>query len=269
MSALKYKSGDKVRIKSLDWYIKNKDEFGNVVVLSKVPHFSWCETVRTVFTKDMAKFCGKVVTIESVWSVNYTIVEGTYIDGTNIDYFTDEMIEGLVEDENKPIYEDEVEDVFYSTPARMVCPSGYEFRDENGNTINAKMIVLNKKKNKYPKTYEECCKVLGVNPSFDIRMLEDEENILYFKFIDLVRCRNAYWKIAGDEMGLGKPWEPDYDSGVDKYGIICMNGVIQESNPTTNWERHLNKILDFPTKEIRDAFKENFDPDIEICKEFL
>ena len=261
---MKYKVGDRVRIKSIDWYNKNKNSNGDVVVLNKVPHFSWCENVRTVFTKDMAKFCGKVVTIEIVWTVNYSIVEGTHRD-----YFTDEMIEGLVEDENKPIYEDEVEDVFYSTPARMVCPSGYEFRDENGNTINAKMIVLNKKKNKYPKTYEECCKVLGVNPSFDIRMLEDEENILYFKFIDLVRCRNAYWKIAGDEMGLGKPWEPDYDSGVDKYGIICMNGVIQESNPTTNWERHLNKILDFPTKEIRDAFKENFDPDIEICKEFL
>lgn len=101
MSALKYKTGDKVRIKSIDWYNKNKDSNGNVTVLSKVPHFSWCETVRTVFTKDMAKFCGKVVTIESVWSVNYTIVEGTYIDGINIDYFTDEMIEGLVDEEEE------------------------------------------------------------------------------------------------------------------------------------------------------------------------
>ena len=32
----------------------------------------------------------------------------------------------------------------------------YEFRDENGNVINAMKIVLEKKKKKYPKTYEEC-----------------------------------------------------------------------------------------------------------------
>lgn len=273
---MKYNVGDRVRIKSIDWYNKNKNSNGDVVVLNKVPHFSWCENVRTVFTKDMAKFCGKVVTIEIVWTVNYSIVEGTHRD-----YFTDEMIEGLVEDENKPIYEDEVEDVFYSTPARMVCPSGYEFRDENGNTINAKMIVLNKKKNKYPKTYEECCKILGCKANHfftdfsyngcDVEISDYENKIddLLQTFRKLRYCRDAYWKIAGDEMGLGKPWEPDYDSGVDKYGIICMNGVIQESNPTTNWERHLNKILDFPTKEMRDTFKENFDPDIEICKEFL
>ena len=28
-------------------------------------------------------------------------------------------------------------------------------------------------------------------------------------------------------------------------------------------------ILEFPAAEMRDAFKENFDSDIEICKEFL
>ena len=28
-------------------------------------------------------------------------------------------------------------------------------------------------------------------------------------------------------------------------------------------------ILEFPTAEMRDAFKENFDPDIEFCKELL
>ena len=88
-----YKVGDKVQIKSLEWYNKNKDSDGNVVFSSKVPHFSWCENVRTAFTKDMVKFCGKVVTIETVWTANYSIVEGT-----NRDYFTDEMIEGIVED---------------------------------------------------------------------------------------------------------------------------------------------------------------------------
>ena len=97
---MKYNVGDKVRIKSIDWYNKNKDSNGNVVFSSKVFHFCWCENVRTVFTKDMAKFCGKVVTIETVWTANYSIVEGTYREGISIDYFTDEMIEGLAEEEN-------------------------------------------------------------------------------------------------------------------------------------------------------------------------
>lgn len=92
---------------------------------------------------------------------------------------------------------------------------------------------------------------------------------LIIRFQELLIARDAYWKIAGEEMGLGKPWSPDYDSGVNKYGIICMNGVVQLSNPTTNWERHLNKVLDFPTEEMRDAYKENFDPNIEFCKELL
>lgn len=159
------------------------------------------------------------------------------------------------------------------------CPTGYIFKDENGNVINATKIVLEKKKNEYPKTYEECCKVLNL-PVRDLDILDnmlDTTEIIYSKNLDrllnsfrkILICRDAYWKIAGEEMGLGKPWEPDYDSGVDKFGIICLNGVVQESNPTTNWERHLNKVLDFPTREMRDAFKDNFKKLINECKELL
>ena len=43
-------------------------------------------------------------------------------------------------------------------------PEGYIFKDENGNIINATKIVLEKKKKEYPKTYEECCEILGVDP---------------------------------------------------------------------------------------------------------
>ena len=94
MGTMRYKPSDKVRIKSLDWYNENKDKNGNIVFSSKVPHFALCVNVRTVFTKDMVKYCGKVVTIENVWTANYSIVEGTHRD-----YFTDEMIEGIVEEE--------------------------------------------------------------------------------------------------------------------------------------------------------------------------
>ena len=277
---MKYKVGDKVRIKSTDWYNDNKDEDGDV-------HCS----VNTLFVASNKKYLGTIQTIEHVYEckgryTNNYIYHMTKID--NVDW-TDEMIEGLMEEEVDLIpkfgeYSDnEPLDVLTMTTDfvkehGLPCPDGYEFRDENGSVINAQKIVLEKKKPKYPKTYEECCEILQYNkylkvyppfnadiPNYDALHLFD----LLETFRKLLICRDTYWKIAGEEMGLGKSWEPDYDSGVNKYGIICMNGVVQKSNPTTNWERHLNKVLDFPTEEMRDAFKENFGPDIEICKEFL
>ena len=50
--------------------------------------------------------------------------------------------------------EAEIEEVWH-------CPEDYIFKDENGNVINATKIVLEKKKKEYPKTYEECCKVMN------------------------------------------------------------------------------------------------------------
>jgi hypothetical protein len=130
-------------------------------------------------------------------------------------------------------------------------------------------------KHKYPTTYKECCKVLSIEGGrlmFNNSGITQYERELYLnmnKLSNLIICRDAYWKLYVEEMGLEESWKPDYDSGVNKYGIIYMNGVVQESNPTTNWERHLNKVLDFPTEEMRDAFYENFKDLIEECKELL
>ena len=67
-------------------------------------------------------------------------------------------------------------------------------------------------------------------------------------------------------MGLWKPWEPDWDATKDNhfYTIHTFNGEIYCSGTA-----HRNAVLIFPTEEKRDAFKENFAPDIEICKELL
>ena len=163
--------------------------------------------------------------------------------------------------------------------AEFNCPEGYEFKDENGNVIEAKKIVLEKKKLKYPQTYEECAEILGFKPIHglalqlvvssgfrisDTQICAFERNLTtrleYFR--KLLICRDAYWKIAGD-------WKPDYDSGVDKFGIFCYDGKVDKSSASTHWERHCNKILDFPTAEMRDAFYDNFKDLIEECKELL
>ena len=131
-------------------------------------------------------------------------------------------------------------------------------------------------KKEYPKTYEECCEVLSIPSYYKLRYhtyehgfgefttlnklcsLQDKLNILS----KLLICRDAYWKIAGQEMGLGKSWEPDNDH-------IC-NSIVRHSDEITKKHGWGNfNIFEFPTVEIRDAFYENFKEEIEICKELL
>jgi hypothetical protein len=83
---------------------------------------------------------------------------------------------------------------------------------------------------------------------------------------ELLICRDAYWKIAGDEMGLGKAWEPDWnDCTQHKFGLYTFKNEIR----CINLQVLKNIILTFPTEEMRDAFYENFKELIENCKELL
>ena len=150
--------------------------------------------------------------------------------------------------------------------------SDYEFRDENGNVINATKIVLEKKKLKYPQSYKECLEVLGIEGGrlmFNNSGITQYERELYVKMNNLSKlliCRDAYWKIAGEEMGLGKPWEPDWCNEKIKYCLINIpiyGGVYKKQIIDIKF------ILAFPTEEMRDAFYENFKEEIEICKELL
>ena len=140
---------------------------------------------------------------------------------------------------------------------QIIRNDDYIFKDENGNVINTTKIVLEKKKKEYPKTFEECVHALeGEN-----RMSLEQMNA----FRKLIDARNAYWKIAGEEMGLGKPWEPDYAK--ERYIIYKWVDEIFKGYKAGGFGERF--ILEFPTEEMRDAFKENFDPDIEFCKELL
>ena len=272
---MKYKQGDRVRIKSLEWYNKNKDIAGDIRYKSG-PRFS----------SNMKKYCGQTMTIRYVYSDAYRMEEDC--PAYESEYFwTDEMIEGLVEDEtalNKwtglkvelelsksVIGVSNVESLrgerFMSGFVKAIIPpEGYQFVDENGNVINATKIVLEKKKKEYPKTYNECCEILDVSTCLGFKGMTDGEVDLYGKFISLIRCRDAYWKIAGEGMGLEKPWE--LSIGTPIYYIYYNRTVGTIKNDYAD-DIQGNIILAFPTEEMRDAFKENFDPDIEICKELL
>ena len=83
----------------------------------------------------------------------------------------------------------------------------------------------------------------------------------------LINARNAYWKIACEQMGLGKPWEPDYKNpDIDLYVIINVHNNIEKAKYGYGFQ---NCVLSFPTAKMRDAFYENFKDFIEQCKELL
>ena len=145
-------------------------------------------------------------------------------------------------------------------------PDGYIFKDENGNVINATKIVLEKKKKEYPKLFVDCCAILYPNDNFQIvsQRVKGHKGDLLFHFQKLLICRDAYWKIAGEEMGLGKPWEPDWNNISDKYCIYFVSGHAWSKECQTR-----QCLFAFPTAEMRDAFYENFKELINECKELL
>lgn len=84
---MRYKKGDKVRIKSLEWYYANKNSEGAIIF----PDFR-------IFDETMSKFCGKVVTIDDY------IPRGNYYDikeDEQENLWSHDMFEGLVIEDPK------------------------------------------------------------------------------------------------------------------------------------------------------------------------
>lgn len=147
-------------------------------------------------------------------------------------------------------------------------PEGYQFKDENGNVIEAKKIVLEKKKKEYPKTYAECCDTLYRNSRHDGCYEACLQGHPMQTFARLLICRDAYWKLYGEEMGLGKPWKPDwYDGSLYLFYYDPQGDEFVKSHYSRGGSA--NSAFVFPTAEMRDAYMENFDPDIEKCKFLL
>lgn len=133
------------------------------------------------------------------------------------------------------------------------------------------METIEERMKDYPKTFAECKRIMGVeiwntlwgeNATEYVEQMED----LIDAFIRLKICRDAYWKIAGEEMGLGEPWKPNQE-GQDRvsYHSItrCGGKAIRNTSLTYDY------FLMFPTAKMRNAFYINFKPEIETCKELL
>jgi hypothetical protein len=109
---------------------------------------------------------------------------------------------------------------------------------------------------KFPKTYFECSNVLG-----KVARITDNDDLSYnpkliYSLQKLLICRDAYWKLLGN-------WKSSRNEIV--YGIYRNCGhvdVFDELFGETD-------LLEFPTREIRDLFLENFKDLIESVKELL
>lgn len=160
--------------------------------------------------------------------------------------------EQLKEQERRIVFHDDAPD-----KTELVLGNEFEVKVEDGKTF----VV--RKDTAYPKTYGECNKILGYihgNIFFYTGNLESERdekllNVLG-TFRELLICRDAYWKLAGD-------WKPDHS--LTKYIITTTSEGDIFKGVTTMY----NYVLAFPSNMMRDAFYTNFKDLIEACKELI
>ena len=93
---MSYNVGDKVRIKSIDWYRTNKDKNGAV----------YCGDIP--FVKSMSKYCGKEMTIARIFNFN-TVTYELSEDMHHFDW-NDDMIECIVKSAPNTTVDESFED---------------------------------------------------------------------------------------------------------------------------------------------------------------
>ena len=135
---------------------------------------------------------------------------------------------------------------------KLTIPEGYEFdRVENGEVILKKKGVL-------PKTFGECNKDIGMSyyPSINWYVPNEHEGAIR-ALCKLIICRNSWWKFL--------EWKPDWDNGSEiKFYIATRSGRLDRCYGYSQ-----NRILSFPTIDVRDKFYEAFKDLIEEAKELL
>ena len=137
-------------------------------------------------------------------------------------------------------------------------------------TDDGLIVEYIKNKPQYPKTFQECY-ALKYNGQINLNIGCDILHGAYSEQLEclqnLLICRDIYWEIAGVEMGLSEPWKPSANDEGKTHSLYYNRYTDSIDKCEGLFES--NAILDFPTKEMRDAFFENFKDLIEKCKEFL
>jgi hypothetical protein len=203
-----------------------------------------------------ATSCGSIYEVEKMrWEEN-TVKYTVHLFGCNYKSST------LPSEYLQPYKEETMKEI------KIDIPKGYEFA---GVDDDNQQVVFTKIGYHYPNTYEECFNICFGNKHHIIQVVGldglGDNKELFESFIKLKICRDAYWNIAGEQMGLGKPWEPNWhdDEWLDMYYISWDGKHLEKENGYPC----CNIILIFPSAEMRDVFYNNFKELIEQCKELL
>jgi hypothetical protein len=234
------------------------DNFGNIMGTVEIPS----DITFKVFTleKFLEKYPYKVgdkvnyVKYNDGYPSIYTI-QKMWWTGVTIAYLLDSSGLSALTKDLQPYKEEAMEkEISGEIVNRFICLEGYDFYDDKGNIIDTKEITMKHKQPKYPKTFVECAKILDC---FCAAHIDGYKCELLENFQELIICRDAYRKIAGD-------WEPNFTNDEEKFIIANYYGKL-----CTAMALNRNRVLVFPTEEMRDAFYENFKDLIEECKELL
>lgn len=247
------------------YYIGNDEYVGKVISLIKIPIDSIVFTLEEFLEKFPYKVMDKVqhneaTSLGSVYVIEQMKWEDNQVKYVICDLYLENNKCTVMSKDLQQYKEEEMKkEISGAIVDRFICLEGYDFYDDKGNIIDTKEITMKKKKPEYPKTYIDCCKVLLLNPegaTWGIEGLEYKRHLIVC-FQRLLICRDAYWEIAGD-------WKPEFRFGNKKHCVMTKdNKVISATVEETN------RILVFPTEQMRDAFYVNFEDLIEECKDLL
>ena len=136
----------------------------------------------------------------------------------------------------------------------IVLPENWEVKEVIGNRI-----ILKEKEKELPKTWKECydsLECLTLCDKYERNNIPSDIIMPMQALCQLLVFRNAWWQQLG--------WKPDWKDEEVKY---CITNALSRVSTTSNYEN--NRILAFPTEEIRYQFLETFRDLIEEAKELL
>ncbi len=119
-------------------------------------------------------------------------------------------------------------------------------------------LIKTSELSEYPKTYDDCCPIVGVTQD---GFCNGHRDLLLEELQKLLICRDAYWELLKWTFDIKYCYDNDIEvayicRGIE--GIELQEGLLGSS-----------AILTFPTYEACRTFYNNFKGLIEKCKELL
>jgi hypothetical protein len=224
---MKYKQGDIVKIKPLKWYEDNKNSKGLVYA------------EKACFTEGMSKYCGKNVTIISVYNDRYYI-EGDPVAYSFIEEFFEDPIHQLVISEEKA--------------KELYKTASVEFKSILEETFGKEFFSEDIREN--------------VKTLYDAKEIYALKNTIFRQELSLLLTKEhaeilkAFISALVISEALNEGWEPDWnDTSQQKYTVRYNSSTNTYFTYCYNYSN--SSLIFFKSKKLAEHFIKQFP---EICK---